>query len=62
MDLGIHCQAFVRGLKLTLGESTTENVVFYIGDIFVHSNMFGKYLKPYLSASDVAEDLLIGVK
>jgi hypothetical protein len=33
---------FVRAFKLALGESTIENVVFYIGDILVHLKTFGK--------------------
>jgi hypothetical protein len=52
--------AFVRSLKFAPGESTIDFIVFYSGDIFVHSKTFGKHLKPYISASDDEEDFSNG--
>jgi hypothetical protein len=47
--------AFVGALKLALGESNIENVVFYFGDILVLSKTFEEHLKPNLSATDDEE-------
>jgi hypothetical protein len=37
--------AFIRAIKLALGGSTTEYVVFYIDDILIHSKTFEEHLR-----------------
>jgi hypothetical protein len=39
--------AFIRAIKLALGESTTEKVVFYTDDLLVHSKTFKDHLRHF---------------
>jgi hypothetical protein len=37
--------AFIRAIKLALGGSSLENIVFYIDDILIHSQTFDEHMK-----------------